>query len=152
MSNNRQQEYGMIQLVDNNIVRKVNGQTVFEIPVEQISAIGEFTTSAGPYFDDWYVTFITQNDWYEIPMDVSGIDELFLGLGNKLGVDLSYQLTNSTTWKTRIMYPEKLKERELYKIVNKSPKNFIKRLLGLKERVREISPEITNILEHSTNR
>ncbi|WP_316772338.1 hypothetical protein [Pedobacter frigiditerrae] len=140
------QEYGQIELIGSSVVRTVNGQTVFEIPISEIKAIGEFTTSNGPFLDDWFLTLITKNEWHEIPMDVIGVDEFFLNLGEVLGVKLEYQLTNSTIWKTRIMYPESLKERELYNMVKKRSKNFFKRFLGLKETVREISPEIINIL------
>lgn len=146
MLDRRLQEYGQIELIGSSVVRTVNGQTVFEIPISEIKAIGEFTTSNGPFLDDWFFTLITKNEWHEIPMDVIGVDEFFLNLGEVLGVKLEYQLTNSTIWKTRIMYPESLKERELYNMVKKRSKNFFKRFLGLKETVREISPEIINIL------
>ena len=56
------QEYGQIKLIGSSILRTVNGQTVFEIPISEIKAIGEFTTSNGPFLDDWFFTLITKNE------------------------------------------------------------------------------------------
>lgn len=60
-------------------------------------------------------------------MVVIGIEELFTELGLKFRCKLNYQLANSSEWKTRIIWPEKLKDKELYEIIGVETKTFWKK-------------------------
>ncbi|KKL24656.1 hypothetical protein LCGC14_2413130 [marine sediment metagenome] len=114
-----------------------------------IKAIGEFTTADGPYEDDWFMTFITKTDWIEIPMYTDGMTELLADLGNVLNSDLSAGLTNSAEWNTRIVYPTKFKESELYKIEFIEPHTFyekFKKWIGMQDNVRVFSAELKKIV------
>jgi hypothetical protein len=119
-----------------------------KINVFDIKAIGEFTTADGPFIDDWFLTFITQTDWIEIPMYTDGMTEFLTDLGNLLNSNLSAKLTNSTDWKTRVMYPIDFKEKELYEIENIEPKTFwerVKKLIGIQDTVRVLSTELKQL-------
>jgi hypothetical protein len=142
----QEKEYGRLELVDHQIIRTLGGQIKFKIPINSIKVIGEFTTADGPILDDWFVTILTADEWFEIPMYAAGIDKFFSDLGQELKCDLSYQLANSATWKTRIIYPSSCKDKELYKIVALEPKTLfdkIKKALGFESTVRQFS-ETTN--------
>ena len=113
--------------------------------MDKIKVIGEFTTADGPYADDWFLTFITQKDWIEIPMYTDGMTNFLTDLGKILKADLNAKLTNSADWKTRIMYPNEFKEKELYEIENVEPKTFwekIKKRIGMQDSVRVFSTEL----------
>lgn len=144
MTTDREQEYGHIELREDKVLRTLGGQTTFSIPVTEIKVIGEFTTNNGPYLDDWFLTIITATDWYEIPLDVIGTYQLLTDLGQKLGTAMSFQLTNSTEWKTRIMFPDNFKDKELYQIVSIAPMTILekaKKIIGISKTVREFSIE-----------
>ncbi len=133
---------GKVSFNDGKVVRSGGPNLFYEIPAEEIKVIGEFTTADGPWFDDWFLTIITKNDWYEIPMDAAGLDELLTDLSKRLGVNLNWQFVGSTKWKTRIMYPESVKDKELYKLVDVEPKSlwyWIKKMFGLQKRERQFS-------------
>ena len=121
-----------------------------KIDVKEIKAIGEFTTADGPYTDDWFLTFITKNKWIEIPMYTDGMTDFLTDLGKIIGADLNVKLTNCADWKTRIMFPAELKEKELYGIENIEPKTFwerIKRGIGMQENIRVFSSDLKQIRE-----
>jgi hypothetical protein len=144
------QKYGHIELQNDKIVRTLNGQLMYEILVTDIKVIGEFTTASGPIFDDWFLTLITANSCYEIPMDVIGIDKLLSDLGQKLGTNLSYKFANSAYWKTRIMYPINSIEKNLYERVSQEPKTSwdrIMKIIGLQGSVIQYSNETEKILK-----
>lgn len=119
-----------------------------KINVFDIKAIGEFTTADGPFIDDWFLTFITQKDWIEIPMYTDGMTEFLTDLGNLLNSNLSAKLTNTTDWKTRVMYPIYFKEKELYELENIEPKTFwerVKKRIGIQDTVRVLSTELKQL-------
>ncbi|MBC6113148.1 hypothetical protein ACFOG5_19600 [Pedobacter fastidiosus] len=146
MPKNRRSPHEGIKLLNQHVIRTVGSQTIFTIPVEEIKAIGEFTTAEGPFLDDWFITLITKNRCYDISMNINGIDDLLINLEMVFRIKLSCQLTNSTSWKTRIMYPEKLEEKELYINVREKSKSFLKRIFGHTDVIKKLSPEILPFL------
>ncbi len=144
----KEEKYGKIKLIDKQTVEIVGGINPLKINVFDIKAIGEFTTADGPFIDDWFLTFITQTDWIEIPMYTDGMTEFLTDLGNLLNSNLSAKLTNTTDWKTRVMYPIYFKEKELYELENIEPKTFwerVKKRIGIQDTVRVLSTELKQL-------
>jgi hypothetical protein len=141
----KEEKYGRIKLNGEKVIEVVGGLNPLKIDVDKIKVIGEFTTADGPYADDWFLTFITQKDWIEIPMYTNGMTNFLTDLGKILKADLNAKLTNSADWKTRIMFPNEFKEKELYEIENVEPKTFwekIKKRIGMQDSVRVFSTEL----------
>jgi hypothetical protein len=107
-----------------------------------IVVIGEHTNSSGPWFDDWFITFVTRHGtWFSIPWYADNVEVLTKILCEKFepGLDVSY-LTQSTTWKSIVRYPKRLKEKPLFVLVSskhdKAPNTLFDKLLstvGLRE-------------------
>jgi hypothetical protein len=103
--------------------------------LSDIIVIGEFTNSDGPWFDDWYFTFVTKDSkWYNIPQYAGNIEELIKVLCLNFDPSLKErQLANSTTWKSRVSYPKKLRGRELFILAPsqtyRQPKRYLDKLL-----------------------
>jgi hypothetical protein len=138
------EEYGHIEVKGHNIVRMKDNKILYDVPIKDIRLIGEYTTADGPYLDDWFLVIVTSQDWYEIPMDIVNIDKMLRDLEKLLGTNLDYQLTKSTKWRTRIIYPEASRDKEIYEVVGLEPKIFwdkVKKLIGLQPTVRQFSAE-----------
>jgi hypothetical protein len=141
----KEEKYGEIRLIDKQTVEIVSGINPLKINVSEINAIGEFTTADGPFVDDWFLTFITQTDYIEIPMYTNGMTEFLTDLGKVLNSDLSAKLTNSSEWNTRIVYPTEFRESEFYEIEFIEPKTFyekFKKWIGMQDNVRVYSTEL----------
>jgi len=142
--------YGHVELQDDKVVWTINGQPMYQIPVSDIKIIGEFTTSDGPFLDDWFLTIITHDAWLEIPMYVTGMGQFINDLEKKLETSLNYQLANSASWKTRIMFPDGAKDQELYDIIDIGSKTFwnrVKKIFGLQISARKLSDTAQKILK-----
>ena len=74
-----------------------NGPDV-TISIGDVIVIGEYTTDAGPFFDDWFLVFVYKTgDWDSISNYANRIDILKQHLSKIYNTDLSkYLLTNST--------------------------------------------------------
>lgn len=102
----------------------------------EIIVIGEHTNSNGPWFDDWFIDFVTKNGkWFSIPWYADNIDALTEILCDKFEPDLNISyLTNSASWNSIVRYPSNLKGKPLFVLTPsttyKEPKNFFQRLLA----------------------
>ncbi len=74
----------------------------WRIPVSDIKIIGEHTDDQGPLIDDY---FLTDSTLYEASVYAEGVDEFLRQLRNRLGANLSLDLGNSTTYKSRVIWP-----------------------------------------------
>jgi hypothetical protein len=91
----------------------------WSIRITDVRLIGEFTNSDGPYLDDYFLVFLTapQSGWHEASFYAKGRDEAVAALSKSLGAPLECGLCNSTQYKTRIMWPPQLKDRELMEVL-----------------------------------
>ncbi len=102
-----------------------NGSDVV-IELDDVVAIGEHTTDAGPFFDDWFLTFIYRTGNRDsIPVYADGTDGLKHHLSNFYNTDFSkYFLVNVAEWRSYIRYPKDLEGKPLFVI--HAPKDYRK--------------------------
>jgi hypothetical protein len=106
---------GKVQIIDRKIVWSHKDKTISEIDLDEIVIIGEYTNSEGPWFDDWFLVFVTKDGlWKHIPWYADNIQELILVLQKHFKSDIegSY-LTGSITWDSVIRHPSHLKNQKL---------------------------------------
>ena len=86
------------------------------INLDEVVVIGEYTTDAGPLFDDWFLVFVYKTgDWDSISIYAAGIDDLKQHLSTIYNTDLSkYFLANSTEWRSYIRYPQGLEGKPFF--------------------------------------
>jgi hypothetical protein len=125
---------GKVQVTDGKIVWSYQNETVVEIHLNEISVIGEYTNSDGPYFDDWFMVFVTKDgQWKHISWYAENIDDLATVLSEKFQFDFHGSfLTGSTEWASVVIYPLHLKNEPLFTLTLseqfKEPKTFFQRL------------------------
>lgn len=88
----------------------------WEIPVSDVTVIGEYTNEDGPFADDYFLVFVTRDDsgWFEGSFYGSGRDELVKELSVLLGSEISLELSHSTTFTSRILWPETMIGKALF--------------------------------------
>jgi hypothetical protein len=103
--------------------------------LSDIVVIGEHTNSNGPWFDDWFIDFVTKGGkWFSIPWYADNIDELTKLLCAKFEADLNGSfLTGSTKWASVVRHPVHLKNKPLFKLTPtenyKEPKTIFDKML-----------------------
>jgi len=127
---------GIVRLQGDIVFWDNENKNILKIDINDVVVIGEYTNADGPYFDDWFLTFITKNgQWQSIPWYADNIDKLTQYLSNKFDQDFNITfLANSTEWKSIILYPIYLKEKTLFTLTPsstyKEPKTFFDKLLS----------------------
>jgi hypothetical protein len=101
------------------------------LPFEEILVLGESTNESGPFADDYFLCFVTRPDgrWLEASCDAEGRDELLLRLGNRLGGVFECQLCNSASFRSRIMWPDEVREHPLFEFLEPPAKTRLGALL-----------------------
>ena len=91
----------------------------WSIRTTDVRLIGEYTNSYGPYLDDYFLVFLTapENGWHEASFYANGRDEALAALSRSLSAPLQCGLCNSTEYKTRIMWPPRLKDHEMMEVL-----------------------------------
>ncbi len=85
------------------------------IDVRNVLVVGEHTTPNGPFSDDHFLTIVMQDGQVkEISLGDAKAEELLTILERELGRDIDLGLSNRTDFASRVIYPETLKEKELY--------------------------------------
>jgi hypothetical protein len=52
---------GIVRLQGDKIFWGYENKNILQIDINDIIVIGEYTNSDGPYFDDWFLTFVTRD-------------------------------------------------------------------------------------------
>jgi hypothetical protein len=122
-----------------------------KIDLNQILGIGEFTTSCGLLSHDYNLVLITPNFWFGIPMDSDGITDFIKWLEVEFKTEIKTSLANSVIEKSRMIYPEQLKDKEFIKSEHYKPKNWldsVKVKFGIKpDKILKLHTEISEILK-----
>jgi hypothetical protein len=128
-------ESGTISLKGSTVIWHNDDLVLLQLDLADIIIIGEYTNSNGPWFDDWFLTFVTRDGaWRSIPWYAKNMEELLRVLSVRFHPALeNSSLANSTSWKSVVRYPIALEGKELFNKVPsrtyKAPKNWFHKLL-----------------------
>jgi hypothetical protein len=100
-------------IVQDEYVECRNGdQLAWRIPIAAMLLIGEYTNDEGPQRDDYFIDFwsLEEDTFYhsKVTFYAAGRDAAFVALAKHLETDLTFGLTGSTEWASRIMWPPEL--------------------------------------------
>ncbi len=101
-------------------------EILWRVAVDRIQVMGEYTTSAGPDLEDYFLVFVCDRDtWYEVPMSATGIDRLLQSLSRHLESELSLNLVNSVELRSSVLWPSELKGEDLFRFEDFRPSGFL---------------------------
>ena len=130
----RENDSGSVSWTDSLIVWQAPGGGCTTVDLNEVAVIGEYTTDVGPYFDDWFLVFITRTgEWSRISIYADGIEELKRYLSQLFHADFSgYHLTGSTVWQSYITYPFEIAGSPVFTLTPpkgyKTPDTFFRKL------------------------
>ncbi|MFN0069226.1 MAG: hypothetical protein ACKVYV_16520 [Limisphaerales bacterium] len=108
---------------DGDVITYHSSLVDWSVPIKDVRLIAEYTSSDGPYIDDYFFVFLTapENGWHEASFYAKGSDETLAILSRSVGAPLKCKLCASTEYRTRIMWPPHLNDQELMEVL--PPKN-----------------------------
>ena len=79
--------------------------------------------------DDWFIVFVTsEKDWKQISEYTPGMLEMLKALGTHFEAEIIGSLFASTSWKTNIIWPQQVAEREMWDVRVENPTTLFGRL------------------------
>ena len=122
-----------------------------KIEIDRVLGIGEFTTSSGLLSEDYNLVLIAPKIWFAIPMDSDGITDLIKWLEVEFKTEIKTVLANSVFEKSRLIYPEQLRDKEFIRSEQYIPKEWLDNLkvrLGIKpDKILKLHTDISEILK-----
>jgi hypothetical protein len=148
---------GVVVLEEDVIKWMYDGELLLSIKLADIAVIGEYTTAAGPWMDDWFIVFVKKDaTFYQIPFYAEGREELIHFLNAELVPNpFIGMLVNSTRWTSIVNYPDAIKAKPLFQLRSAGEYGYLERIvrkalisLGIGESEEEIllSEEVKNYL------
>ena len=122
---------GLLELHDGNIRYRIDGETVWELPVSSIRVVGEATNDSGPFLDDYFFCFATDADtWYEASFYANGRDEFLKAFAAIVECELALKLMASTDFESNVLWPPHLAGGRMFLYKPALPTTWIGRLVG----------------------
>lgn len=102
----------------------------WSILTSDIRLIAEFTNSDGPYLDDYFFVFLTaaEGGWHQASFYAEGRDAALRALEKKIGAPLEAGLCGSTEYRTRIIWPESVRDQPLMDVIPPVKRNWWQKL------------------------
>jgi hypothetical protein len=118
--------------MDGDVIRYTSStHSEWTIRVDDIRIIGEATNQNGPFADDYYLCFATGPQmWHEASFYAAGRDSFLAALGARLGVKFQLNLSSSTDFASRILWPFELADQPMFDYRDVPPKTMVGRMLG----------------------
>ncbi len=112
---------GVLSLKDSTLSYASPVYGTWQIPVSEIIAFGEYTTDNGPYIDDWFMVFVTQDfNWVEASNYCGGSAAVRDELARRWGVESLYgKLWGHTEFASRVIWPLALADQRLFQFVER---------------------------------
>ncbi len=158
-----EQSSGIITVERDKVIWHNEDLVFVTFSLSDIAVIGENTNSNGPWFDDWFLTFVTKDgNWFNIPWYADNIEELTKILCDRFQPDLNVSyLTNSTQWNSIVRHPSGLKGINLFVLTPtknyKKPRTFFDKILSIvgignfdKTKDIHLSDEVKNELRNTS--
>ena len=114
MTRNRIDESGRVRLDGDTLEYTLGQETVWTVPLCRLRVIGEYTTDAGPWFDDYFIVFVAADPFEILVAPVEAEGAVLAELSGRLGVEMSHGLANRTDLASRVLWPEELRDHPLF--------------------------------------
>jgi hypothetical protein len=112
--------------------RNPEHQLVWQIPLESIVLMAEYTTNEGPHIDDYFLVFVSADgDSLNIATAsfyADGRDEIVRNLAQTWKSNIELSLVNSTEWASRVVWPPTLVGKEYFEPRVAEPKKLAEKL------------------------
>lgn len=88
----------------------------WDLPIAEITLIGEYTNEDGPFADDFFLVFLTANDggWHEASFYGEGRDEILRELSALKGSEIVCGLCLSMSFASQVIWPVEKRGEEIF--------------------------------------
>lgn len=139
------EDLGTLSLVEQTIQYRSSFYPPWSLAVPQLRLIGEYTNEDGPHVSDHFVIFFASNERvYEAPDGAEGVSPVLRSLEEILGDTLAVELTLTTTFASRVMWPRQLEGQPIFNFHQKADSftDKLRNFLGFGRVEQWLRPEI----------
>jgi len=105
-----------IRVESGEIIYSEENKILWSLPLSSVVIIGEYTTSNGPYIDDYFLVFVTRpnKQHFHASFYAEGRDVMLINLSQHFGNNIECGLANSAQLASRCMWPPALTGKKLF--------------------------------------
>jgi hypothetical protein len=122
-----------LYLFDDKLVCKlVKDEVVWDVSIDALILIAEYTTNEGPMRDDYFLVFwcFERGQLFEMKCSFYAVNaiETMEALLKQLNASTTLGLESSTEWNSRVLWPAKLAQKPYFERVQLVPATFKERI------------------------
>lgn len=107
-------------------------ETLWQIPLDNVVLLAEYTTDEGPFLDDYFLIFVTKENETSRFVTASfysdGLDDVFARMTQFWNSEIQLALHGSTDWASRVVWPAELVGQEYFESKVVQPDTLVKKL------------------------
>ena len=112
--------------------RDTEGAIAWETPIAKIVLIAEYTTDEGPWVDDYFLHFWSDEESRLLRASATyyadGCVEVIQELSKRLGAKIELGLHSSAEWKSRVLWPPELADHPYFTFREVEPNSWLQRV------------------------
>lgn len=109
-----------------------NGKVFWSLPIRSIILISEYTTNEGPLLVDYFLIFVTIEKetfyFHTASFYATGRDETLATLKKLLASTFELELTGSTEWDSRVMWPQEIAGNKYFQFKPVRPETVLQKV------------------------
>ncbi|MEM9252799.1 MAG: hypothetical protein AAGB29_10665 [Planctomycetota bacterium] len=122
----------------------------WSLSLDRVCVVGEHTNESGPFADDYFMSFAHADEtWVDVSRYAEGFDAFASGLADRLQAGLLTGLAGSTTFASRILWPETHLDRPMFTYTTRKPASWWGRVFDLGSNVQTLSPDCLDAIATS---
>ncbi len=108
---------GKVSIEDNHIIWEVGKETLIDLDISRVVALGEYTTIHALHRNEWFIVFIyNEAETYQISAYAEGMQQALEKMSELFSYEISVQLALKTDFSSNVLWPKQVAGIELYEL------------------------------------
>lgn len=140
---------GLVELINNEVIFKSNGNIIDKFLISNVKVIAEFTTDADAVGNDYFLVFVeNDNVIHYIPVYAQNFENFIQEIEVVLNLKITLSLVNSIRINSNIIFPKDFQNRKLFQFVKVEPTGFRQTLFVIFSKIKPTKLQLAEYIIH----
>ncbi len=140
---------GLVELINNEVIFKSNGNIIDKFLISNVKVIAEFTTDSYASGNDYFLVFVeNDNVIHYIPVYAQNFENFIQEIEVILNLKITFILANSIRINSNIIFPKDFQNRKLFQFVTVEPTGFWQTLVVIFSKIKPTKLQLAEYIIH----
>ncbi|MEY5047521.1 MAG: hypothetical protein RLZZ175_880 [Bacteroidota bacterium] len=140
---------GLVELINNEVIFKSNGNIIDKFLISNVKVIAEFTTDSDMSGNDYFLVFVeNDNVIHYVPVYAQNFENFIQEIEVILNLKITFSLANSIRINSNIIFPKDFQNRKLFQFVTVEPTGFWQTLFVIFSKIKPTKLQLAEYIIH----